>query len=394
MNIKLKENEEITTPTQLSLNQYFWQFLVNFLVVFLNSVIFLFLFFLIEGNSKEIISSQFKPGEFIINDPSNLDSNWMNKKIFPASVKKDLTVWMNSWKYFSLNLLGEKLNGGEHLLFFGPPGSGKTYLALTFARHESLAYVSVNFGAEFFVGSSKSKQEKIFKRAKEIITKEQKKTRQKNTKPIVIIIDEIDSIGTKNFSGNSSNSDESANGLLTLIDKIRQENLNIIIIGTTNHPSVFDSAILRSGRFGTQIEFPYPTTQEIGEMITELKARHKFIIKESRITFNCKNDYWNEIQKNSQDLGQKYKEKKIGITILDLEKSLRYSWAKKIVDSNSEKIINTEASDYKKELEEVLEKKLLTSSKKKEKSLEQQTLVDNLSLISEMLSNTTNDSTN
>ena len=75
MNIKLKENEEITTPTQLSLNQYFWQFLVNFLVVFLNSVIFLFLFFLIEGNSKEIISSQFKPGEFIINDPSNLDSN-------------------------------------------------------------------------------------------------------------------------------------------------------------------------------------------------------------------------------------------------------------------------------------------------------------------------------
>src|SRR5439155_763657 len=91
-----------------------------------------------------------------------------------------------------------------------------------FAKSEALAYVRVNFAVELIVGSSKIKQDRIFQQAKEIIEEKQKETLYKVSKPVVIIIDEIDAVGRKSFSPISSNSNEATDNLLINIDKIRQ----------------------------------------------------------------------------------------------------------------------------------------------------------------------------
>jgi len=44
-----------------------------------------------------------------------------------------------------------------------------------------------------------------------------------------------------------------------MIDEIKRNNLNIIVIGITNYPNVLDPALKRAGRLGRQIEVPYLT---------------------------------------------------------------------------------------------------------------------------------------
>jgi cell division protease FtsH len=158
-------------------------------------------------------------------------------------------------------------------LLYGPPGTGKTYLAEMFAKNEALAYVRVNFAVELIVGSSKIKQDRIFQQAKKIIEEKQKETLCKVTKPVVIIIDEIDAVGRKSFSPISSNGNEATDNLLINIDKIRQEKLNIVIIATTNYSSVLDPALIRTGRFGYQIQFSYPTEAEIDKMVEHCQEK-------------------------------------------------------------------------------------------------------------------------
>src|SRR5207237_4938842 len=180
----------------------------------------------------------------------------------------------NQSSKFSSQFFGfGELGGEDHLLLCGPPGTGKTYLAEMFAKSEALAYVRVNFAVELIVGSSKIKQDRIFQQAKEIIEEKQKETLCKVTKPVVIIIDEIDAVGRKSFSPTSSNNNEATDNLLINIDKIRQEKLNIVIIATTNYSSVLDTALIRAGRFGYQIQFSYPTEAEIDKMVEHCQEK-------------------------------------------------------------------------------------------------------------------------
>nr|CAG8502257.1 3134_t:CDS:10 [Entrophospora candida] len=75
-------------------------------------------------------------------------------------------------------------------------------------------------------GSSIEKQQRVFTKAKELLKKNAVKGEKK---PIAIVIEEIDSVGTK---GND---------------------LNIIVIATTNNPEVLNEALVRPGRLGRRI---------------------------------------------------------------------------------------------------------------------------------------------
>lgn len=75
------------------------------------------------------------------------------------------------------------------ILFYGPPGCGKTYVARALAKESGYNFISVT-GSEFaspFLGEDSKKIKKLFETAKK-------------ASPCIIFIDEIDSIAGKRDS--------------------------------------------------------------------------------------------------------------------------------------------------------------------------------------------------
>jgi len=98
-----------------------------------------------------------------------------------------------------------------------------------------------------FVGVGASRVRDLFKRAKE-------------NSPCLIFIDEIDAVGRQRGAGIGGGNDEreqTLNQLLTEMDGF-EGNSGIIIVAATNRPDVFDSALMRPGRFDRQVTVDRP----------------------------------------------------------------------------------------------------------------------------------------
>jgi transitional endoplasmic reticulum ATPase len=163
--------------------------------------------------------------------------------------------------------IGGQAEPERHALFYGPPGTGKTYLAEMFAINESLGYIFAKFGTETFSGSSQQKVNKVMEQAQNLLKKNQE------DKPVIVIIDEMDSVGVKDSMHGGST--QEVNAILTMIDEIKRDKLNIIVIGITNYPDVLDPALKRAGRLGRQIEIPFLTKEEITKMVNYLEKDMK-----------------------------------------------------------------------------------------------------------------------
>lgn len=210
---------------------------------------------------------------FIQVENKSLDDKWIEKQIVQKEVKEELEIWLKIIKDLSFFRKSENCDNNKHALFCGPPGTGKSYVAELLGQKESLAYNFFRFELEKYVGSSKEKIDKTFKGAKNILKREARKPQnQRNNKPVLIILDEIDSIGVKEFSSESAKN-EPVNCLLQLIDDIKRKNLNIVVIGITNYPEKLDPALIRPGRLGNQIEFNYPNTEELTNLLQVLKMK-------------------------------------------------------------------------------------------------------------------------
>ncbi|CAG8435226.1 5939_t:CDS:2 [Ambispora gerdemannii] len=237
-----------------------------------------------------------------------------------------------SVKYLPRYRIGGQAEPERHALFYGPPGSGKTYLAEMFAKNESLGYIFAKFGTETYTGSSQQKVNGVMEQAQSLLEQ------NGQDKPVVIIIDEIDSVGVKDPLSRSST--QEVNTILTMIDDIKRDNLNIIVIGITNYPGVLDPALKRTGRLGRQIKVPYLAKEEITKMVNYLEKDMK---KEQQIT---------------QEAFEKCRQAEIGISYTDLEMSIKDALAKEV--SKDSKKITPQSSDYQKELE----KKVADKAKK------------------------------
>ncbi|CAG8708308.1 7276_t:CDS:2, partial [Cetraspora pellucida] len=128
-------------------------------------------------------------------------------------------------------------------------------------------------------GSSIAKQEAALKEARRILKAEENRQKRlgikEKIKPVVTVIDELDSVGIKDTNANNSSSRDEVNGLLRLFDDINQEKLNIIVIGITNYPEALDDALVRAGRFGRKIEVGYPTDEEMDKLFDFLEKEMK-----------------------------------------------------------------------------------------------------------------------
>ena len=136
------------------------------------------------------------------------------------------------------------------LLFYGPPGNGKTLLAKALAGEASIPFYPVS-GPDFldkFVGMGPQRVKSLFKKAR------------KNA-PCIIFIDEIDSIGSARSNANNKGFDEVLNQFLIELDGF-EPNRGILVIAATNRVDTLDEALIRPGRFDRQILINNPDKLE------------------------------------------------------------------------------------------------------------------------------------
>lgn len=134
------------------------------------------------------------------------------------------------------------------VLFYGPPGCGKTLLAKAIASECKANFISVK-GPELitmWVGESEANIREVFDKAR-------------GAAPCVIFFDELDSIAKPRSSnaGSSDALDRVINQLLTEMDGMNQKK-NVFVIGATNRPDHIDPALMRPGRLDQLIYIPLP----------------------------------------------------------------------------------------------------------------------------------------
>jgi transitional endoplasmic reticulum ATPase len=135
------------------------------------------------------------------------------------------------------------------VLFYGPPGCGKTLLAKAVANECSANFISIK-GPELLTmwfGESEANVREVFDKAR-------------SASPCVLFFDELDSIGTARGSsmGDAGGAgDRVMNQLLTEMDGVNSKK-SLFFIGATNRPDILDEALLRPGRLDQLIYIPLP----------------------------------------------------------------------------------------------------------------------------------------
>ncbi|KAF9271613.1 AAA ATPase cdc48, partial [Mortierella alpina] len=135
------------------------------------------------------------------------------------------------------------------VLFYGPPGCGKTLLAKAIANECQANFISIK-GPELLTmwfGESEANVRDVFDKARAAA-------------PCVMFFDELDSIakargGSLGDAGGAG--DRVLNQILTEMDGMNAKK-NVFVIGATNRPDQIDTALLRPGRLDQLIYIPLP----------------------------------------------------------------------------------------------------------------------------------------
>jgi len=167
--------------------------------------------------------------------------------------------------------LGLRIGGG--MLLFGPPGNGKTLIAMAIANSIKAKFIDISPSVIIgYPGEAEKRLENIFA----VVDKEPR---------AVVFFDEAEWILCKREEQTSSVMQRITPLLLTQLSKIfKQKTKPIIIIAATNKPQLIDTAFLRPGRFDTIFYIPLPD-KKTREDILKLQLRNRRNkIKESDIT--------------------------------------------------------------------------------------------------------------
>ncbi|KAJ3176905.1 AAA ATPase cdc48 [Gaertneriomyces sp. JEL0708] len=141
------------------------------------------------------------------------------------------------------------MNPSKGVLFYGPPGCGKTLLAKAIANECQANFISIK-GPELLTmwfGESEANVRDVFDKARAAA-------------PCVMFFDELDSIAKSRGSGMGDAGgagDRVLNQILTEMDGMNAKK-NVFVIGATNRPDQIDPALLRPGRLDQLIYIPLP----------------------------------------------------------------------------------------------------------------------------------------
>ena len=212
-----------------------------------------------------------------------------------ATVVKDEVVRTLNL-FLAYRTFKERMGGTPRraILFEGPPGTGKTYMAKAMAREAGVPFLFVSSSAfqSMYYGQTNRKIRSYFKALRTAARKEG---------GAIGFIEEIDAIGAARTGMGSSTSREGISGVVNellvqlqsfdeppfsirlrgaLVDvvnrflpparafrKPKAAPANILVIGATNRAADLDPALLRPGRFDRSIAFDLPGRRERREII-------------------------------------------------------------------------------------------------------------------------------
>jgi ATPase family associated with various cellular activities (AAA)/AAA+ lid domain len=153
------------------------------------------------------------------------------------------------------------------LLFLGPPGTGKTSVALAMSRsmHMPVLEVRLSMITSQYLGETSKNIDRIFDLAKKL-------------SPAILFIDEFDFVAKSRVTDDHGAMKRAVNALLKNIDKISLVKDGVVLIGATNHPQLLDEAAWR--RFDEVVEFSLPDEE-----------MRKDILKKVTGSLHCTIDY-------------------------------------------------------------------------------------------------------
>ena len=136
------------------------------------------------------------------------------------------------------------------ILFYGPPGCGKTYIARGLAEELgwSFQYCRPSDVASPYIHDTVSRIRKVFATAIE-------------EAPSVVFIDEFEAFvpARSELGGHQQYKAEEVNEFLANLEGCAER--NVLVIGATNEPEKIDPAVRRSGRFDKLILIPAPDAE-------------------------------------------------------------------------------------------------------------------------------------
>ncbi|HHT85587.1 MAG TPA: ATP-binding protein [Firmicutes bacterium] len=136
------------------------------------------------------------------------------------------------------------------LLFFGPPGTGKSLFAHALASEVQLPFINLvteNIYSKWLGESGQNMKNAI--------------TLAEKMSPAIVFVDEIDRFGRRTGTAAGSAEEETQRVFSQFLEWLGKPDRTAIIVGTTNVPEHLDDAFLRAGRFDYKIPFLYPGPQ-------------------------------------------------------------------------------------------------------------------------------------
>ncbi len=139
------------------------------------------------------------------------------------------------------------------MLFYGPPGCGKSFFAEKFAEETGFNFMLVKASdlGSIYVHGSQGKISELFKKAEA-------------HQPTIICFDEFDAFVPNRSNHGAEHQAGEVNEFLSQLNNCAQR--GIFVIATSNRPDMIDPAVLRTGRIDRLVYVPMPDKEARSEM--------------------------------------------------------------------------------------------------------------------------------